>query len=260
MVVVIQKVLSHKLPSKSRAKSREEKRRSCVDRRVQAQKRPRVIIPSRKSNQVPPAMQQVWTSARTVSQALLFKDRSLSVDDVEVDSERSDDDALVDELSMDQLPTAALRPTLHETVLESHGLQHIDWVFWISQPDKGYWKPLSEFPRTTRTRFVDKFNTDYLAKPTHITLYARMLRLQHRRLHSDQCVGNVTHASRNMPSTWNKTGPGKEITCDTCFGRRRFCARLVSTRLGIQLGFYPLPLLARKGVMWSELRYWVRDG
>jgi hypothetical protein len=229
-------------------------------RRSRAQRSPQVIVSARRCNQVPLDAPRVRKSTNTVSQALLFRNRSLYANDVEIEPEHLDDDALVDELSMDELMAPAIRPALRKNVAKLSQLEDIDWFFWVAGEDNGsHWKSLSEFPRHTRARFVNKFNTDYLTKPAHFESYARLLRNRHKRLHSHRCVGNVTYANRNMPSTWNKTGPGMGNTCDTCSARGRFCARLVRTTSGIQLGFYPLPSSSRLGVNWTDLRYWVRD-
>jgi hypothetical protein len=137
--------------------------------------------------------------------------------------------------------------------------EHIDWVFWIHTDEVGYWRPLSDFPPNIRTSLVSKFNADFLVKSRHIERYTRMLRNREIQLTRDLCVGNVTYWGRNKPNKWTRTGGDKELTCDTCINRGRFCARVVRVGSDVKLGFYPLPESMRKEVTWNEVRYWAGD-
>jgi hypothetical protein len=167
---------------------------------------------------------------------------------------------MIDELAMDELIVDHMRSTLPQTITKANKSEKIDWVFWVAQVNKGgRWRALSDFPQHTRARFVSKSNTDSLTKPAHAELYALMLRNREKRLNSNKCVGYVTYTRRNTSCTWNNPDAGMGNTCDTCFNRGRFCAKIVSTTSGTQLGFYPLPQPARVGSTWSDLRYWVQD-
>jgi hypothetical protein len=61
------------------------------------------------------APRRVRTFAKTVSEALLFKDNSLSISDIEVKAEDPDEDAMVDELSMDELLADTVRSVVQKT-------------------------------------------------------------------------------------------------------------------------------------------------
>ena len=135
-------------------------------------------------------------------------------------------------------------------------LQHIDWAFWIPVGDIGFWRPLSDFPPSTRTSIVHKFNSDYLSKQYHIDHYACMLRNREARLARDQCVGNFTYENRNKLIRRKNANGDKERTCDLCSNNGRFCARIVKVGTEIKLGFYPLPEGMRSKAKWDEIRYW----
>jgi hypothetical protein len=195
-----------------------------------------------------------------VSRALLFKDVTLISDDSESESEEVDKEVDDGDLSMDELLGDTPKPVSKGAVTPKEQLQDIEWVFWICPKNRGgYWKPFSEFPQRVRALFESKFNADYLTKPRHVENYARMLRNQSNYLDRNRCVGNLTYNNQNTLNKWTKTNNDKEKTCNTCFNCHRFCARVVKTGTGIQLGFYPLPYSARLGSIWTDVQYWARN-
>lgn len=122
----------------------------------------------------------------------------------------------------------------------------------------GYWQPFSKFPATTQAEFAHKFNGDFLQGQNHVDHYARMLRNRDNRVAKQMCVNNVTHENRNKPSRWKRTGD-TDLTCDLCFNKRRFCARLIKECGVVKLGFFPLPEADRTQVTWQKLQFWVRE-
>ncbi|KAF9697360.1 hypothetical protein EKO04_004634 [Ascochyta lentis] len=248
----------------------------------QVRKSPKVLVPVRKPDQTRQIPRRTQGRANTLSQALLWRDFSLLAEDSSPERQLSNGEAPIDELSGDELQLDAPKPTKPAPSKKQTPakpgrkaksakparrarptpptpLEHIDWVFWIQADEVGYWKPLSEFPCPVAISFERNFNTEFLSKPHHIKYYLRMLKSRARVLGRDICVGNATYGNRNTPSKWRRTGGDREKTCDTCFKRGRFCARLVRSGRGVQLGVYPLPGAERMDLGCEAMRYWARD-
>lgn len=136
----------------------------------------------------------------------------------------------------------------------------IGWVFWTqSATEAGHWRPLSDFLISTQRLFIRKFNADYFDTPSHVELYACMLRRREVYVTRDMCVGNVTHTRRSEPNQWKKANGDKQKACDTCVNTRRFCARAVKVDDVVKLGFFPVHRDKGQSGGWEELRHWVKE-
>ncbi|KAJ4987939.1 hypothetical protein SVAN01_06514 [Stagonosporopsis vannaccii] len=287
MQILYQPVSKPTLPSTNGAVlegkgSGSDKSRPSTDRHRQVLSNPKAVIPQTKH-----ARRSLQTISRLQSRAATesWEDDELAAQPLEPKAiaEDSEDELLHDTpkpaaaaaTTSPSNPTRAskqIRPTKQAEALKSGSrassiktarltpLEHIDWVFWVQVDDEtGYWHSLSDFPRTTQVLFKRVFTTDYLQKPYHVAYYARMLRNRERYLDRDICVGNQTYANRNEASKCQLAKGDKQKTCDTCFKKGRFCARVVEVGKEVKLGFFPVLDASRKGFGWREMGYWVGE-
>ncbi|CAO2648091.1 Nn.00g090130.m01.CDS01 [Neocucurbitaria sp. VM-36] len=212
---------------------------------------PKVVIPGRKQDRPRGIERKVRRRSKDTERGSFAEDMPKSTDESGGGFTRSynSDSSTESDKDMPIHVQAAAAPT--------EKLPDIDWVLWIPcSPKNGDWKALSSLPHTVKISFVSKFNKDYLSKPHHVRSYICMLRFRIDALAWNRCVGHVAYKSSISRITWSKANGDRDSTCDLCFRKGRFCARLVRVGTVIKLAFFPLPQSTRINLKWNSLAFW----
>jgi len=105
------------------------------------------------------------------------------------------------------------------------------------------------------TKFVSKFDADYLSTDLHVSEWGKLLRLREKGVATGCCVNDTVIMRAKQPG--ERTGHIDEA-CDRCIRTKRLCARLEQKKRGITLVFFPLPQKYRRDTWMNCLDFWVR--